>query len=83
MILLGELVGARGFEPRTSCAQGRRASSRKALPCNSRCENKAFSFQNGMCAAVSRCVRLIVGSLQKPLQRVGQYRFVLYSSKPP
>ena len=26
MILFGELVGARGFEPRTSCAQGRRAT---------------------------------------------------------
>ena len=32
MILFGELVGARGFEPRTSCAQGRRATRLRYAP---------------------------------------------------
>jgi hypothetical protein len=30
--LLKELVGARGFEPRTSCAQGRRATRLRYAP---------------------------------------------------
>jgi hypothetical protein len=32
MILFGEVVGARGFEPRTSCAQGRRATRLRYAP---------------------------------------------------
>ena len=46
------VVGARGFELQTSCAQDKSASSCKALLCNSHSENKTFSLQNGMWAAV-------------------------------
>jgi hypothetical protein len=72
------MVGASGFEPPASWSRNKSATSRKALPRNSHSENKALSSQDGMCAAVSRCVRLIVGSLQKPLQRVGLYCLALY-----
>jgi hypothetical protein len=34
MILSGNLVGAPGFEPGASCAQGKRVISRKSFLCN-------------------------------------------------
>jgi hypothetical protein len=77
------VVGARGFELQTSCAQDKSANSRKTLPRNRYSENKTFSSLNGMCAGVSGCVHLIAGSLQKPLQRVGPYNFAMNSSRPP
>jgi hypothetical protein len=77
-----EVVGAKGFEPSTSWSRNKSASSRKTLCPSAHSENAVVRSPTGMCAAVSGCARLIAGSLQKPLQRVGVRSFALYSPKP-
>src|ERR1019366_6235130 len=44
--MLRRLVGARGFEPRTSCAQGRRATRLRYAP------TRATSYSSATCAFV-------------------------------
>jgi hypothetical protein len=67
-IKLRRVVGAPGFEPGASCAQGRIASLAKSFLFNHAVENKARCFVPHMCVDVRRCSRLIIGSLQKSLQ---------------
>ena len=66
------MVGARGFEPRASCAQGSRPSFSKSIGSNPRTENADFSCARTLCPGVSGCARVIVGSLQKSLHQVAK-----------
>ena len=66
--LLKGLVGARGFEPRTSCAQGRLLTSRKQSVFNHSIENLRLISSRRMCLGVRGCIHLHAGSLQKSLQ---------------
>jgi len=68
MILFGDLVGASGFEPEASCAQGRFSNFRKSRNFNYSIESSRLSTSDGMCTDVPGCSRLLVGSLQKSLQ---------------
>jgi hypothetical protein len=61
---------AEGFEPPSLCLEDKSTIRRKILRLNGWSDNKAFSSQKSMCAAVSGYVRLIIGSLQKSLQCV-------------
>jgi hypothetical protein len=61
------MVGAPGFEPGASCAQGRIASLAKSFLFNHAVENKAHISIGHMCGDVCTCNRLLVGSLQKSL----------------
>ena len=69
------MVGARRFELRTSCAQGRRASLSKPSRCNMFSEKSAVSIMESLCLAAFGCARLIVGSLQKSLQPLATKNF--------
>jgi hypothetical protein len=59
------------FELPTLWFEDKSTIRRKILRLNVCSDNKAFSPQSRMSAAVSGCVRLIVGSLQKSLQCIG------------
>jgi hypothetical protein len=61
------MVGAPGFEPGTSCAQGRRNASHNSRRFNPSSENTVVNPVFGMCGDVLGCGWMLVGSLQKPL----------------
>jgi hypothetical protein len=67
------VVGANGFEPSTSWSRNKRASVHKALRFSNCSENQALNARGRMCAAVSGCVLLFVGSLQKPLHSLANF----------
>jgi hypothetical protein len=60
-----------GFEPPALCFEDSEPTLRNLLPFNGCSENQALKVRDRMCAAVSGCARLIVRSLQKPLQSRG------------
>ena len=62
------VVGARGFEPRTSCAQGRLLTSRKQFVFSYSIDDLRLSPSAGVCPGVAGCSHLHAGSLQKSLQ---------------
>ena len=62
------MVGAPGFEPGTSCAQGRRKAPPNPPAFSQQLENPILSRHLRMCLDVSGCGRKFVGSLQKALQ---------------
>ena len=66
--LLKGMVGARGFEPRTSCAQGRLLISRKPFHFNHSIEHLRLSSSGRVCPGVCKCGCLHAESLQKSLQ---------------
>ena len=61
MILFGDLVGASGFEPEASCAQGRRPIRNNHPVFNVRAETKQLSRDRSMWLAVRKCAHLSVG----------------------
>src|SRR5215470_187432 len=64
------MVGAPGFEPGASCAQGRRNAPTKSCRYNTSPITSFRISQVRMWADVPGCSRLVVGSLQKPLQAI-------------
>jgi len=64
---LKSLVGAPGFEPGASCAQGRRKAAANPRHFSLHVENPGLLRPFGMCADVPGCGRKFVGSLQKSL----------------
>ncbi len=68
MILFGEVVGARRFELRTSCAQGRRTTQSNPPVFNITAETKQLSRDRSMWLAVRKCAHLSVGWAQKLAQ---------------
>src|ERR1700740_1272438 len=65
---LKDLVGAPGFEPGASCAQGRRSTQNKPPVSSASAETKQLSCDRSMWLAVRRCAHLSVGWAQKPAQ---------------
>jgi len=65
---LKSLVGAPGFEPGTSCAQGRRNSQDNPPVFNVAAETKQLSRYSSMWLAVRTCAHLSVGWAQKLAQ---------------
>jgi hypothetical protein len=65
---LKSLVGAPGFEPGASCAQGRRSTQDNCSFFNVAAETKQLSRDRSMWLAVRRCAHLSVGWAQKPAQ---------------
>ena len=64
---LKNLVGAPGFEPGASCAQGRRLASNKLYRFHSHSGYTWIFKHFGVCVDVSWCGRMVLGALQKPL----------------
>ena len=64
----GDMVGASGFEPEASCAQGRLASFHNSFQFTHSIESSRLRKRPSMCAGVRGCSHLIVRSLQKSLQ---------------
>jgi hypothetical protein len=62
------MVGASGFEPEASCAQGRLRSSRKHRLFNHSIEDLRLTSTAKMCPVVRKCGCLHIESLQKSLQ---------------
>ncbi len=65
------LVGARGFEPRASCVQGRRTTQNNPPVFNVTDETKRLSRDRSMWLAVRNCAHLSVGWAQKLAQSSG------------
>ena len=63
-----KLVGAPGFEPGASCAQGRRATKNNASVFNVPAETKQLSRDRSMWLAVRKCAHLSFGWAQKLAQ---------------
>jgi hypothetical protein len=61
------VVGAPGFEPGASCAQGRRKAPANTHRFSLESKNTAVRPPFGVCRDICRCDRLFAGSLQKPL----------------
>jgi hypothetical protein len=62
------LVGAPGFEPGASCAQGRRATENKRPVFNVPAETKQLNCDRSMWLAVRKCAHLSVAWAQKLAQ---------------
>jgi len=62
------MVGASGFEPEASCAQGRRATENNPPVFNVHAETKPLSRDPTMWLAVRECAHLSVGWAQKLAQ---------------
>src|SRR5271165_3900082 len=62
-----KVVGAPGFEPGASCAQGRRKAPDKPPRINLNLKNIVVRSISGLCLDVCGCDSLLVGSLQKSL----------------
>src|SRR5882762_4243128 len=69
LLIYKDLVGARGFEPRASCAQGRRSTESNRPVFNIPTETTQLNRDPSMWLVVRKCAHLSVGWAQKWAQR--------------
>src|ERR1700687_3458549 len=77
-----KLVGAPGFEPGASCAQGRRATKNNCPVVNIPAETKQLSRDRSMWLAVLKCAHLSLGWAQNLAQSRWRHRCLPQFSLP-